>query len=332
MAAFFERKSPLQKLDAELARLRDRAKLLDRKRNQAQADLDQAIAKRREFMLEGDLDDTKAATRFQAEVDSAVSALAGFDGSITAQAALVATAEAKLRAEQEAAERKGAAETMAAQLLQIEEMLPAWLEFSRKFGAAFEAIAYWRPEAGQVSAYIRNAVSEIQNAMELTGSDLRRTVAGVRDGNGPIPRAPVAVAPPQLAPVEAVPMQQVFMMRAARYRNADGRQVALGQYRVSALPLPVAERALKTGAAVSIADPRRRELQGMKGMVDPDLSRCEALDDSPLVEPKSHVEPIQHSAFEQHPNVPAPYIKRVSVSPIEPMPMAAARTMPPEEE
>jgi hypothetical protein len=102
--------------------------------------------------------------------------------------------------------------------------------------------------------------------------------------------------PPALALVETVPMQQVFMMRAARYRNADGRQVACGAHRVYELPAPIAKRALELGAAIPVTDPRRRNLDGQSGMVEPDLARCMALDDSRLDGKKSDAPQIRSSS------------------------------------
>jgi hypothetical protein len=157
----------------------------------------------------------------------------------------------------------------------------------------------------------------------------------VRDGHGPIPRMPAAPAPVVIPGPQAPspPMQEIFMLRSARYRDDDGNQVPLGQYRKYRLPLRIAELALQANVACSNTDPRVRQLMGMSGMVDPDLPRCFAIDGSELEPAKKPIEPIlSTSAFFE----PSPYGNRepqtfiVPVSPIEPA-STSARMMPDEQ-
>ncbi len=185
----------MQQLENELAALRQRAKLLDTKRVVAKDDLDQAMAEREKFMLEGDLDDGKTRTRLQSAVDSAISALAGFDSSIGKQATLIAGTEAKLVNENLIADRKAASEVLAGQIMVVEELLPVWLQISRNLAAALENI-HWRFESTQMAGFIRNAASEIQNAAALSSADLHSSVARIRNGHQPIPSAPVPTSPP----------------------------------------------------------------------------------------------------------------------------------------
>jgi hypothetical protein len=69
--------------------------LLTGKRSAAQSTLDTALQARQTVLLGGDIDDSRAALAPQAKVDTATSALAGFDTVITAEAALIRDAEAK---------------------------------------------------------------------------------------------------------------------------------------------------------------------------------------------------------------------------------------------
>jgi hypothetical protein len=185
--ALFTKKTPMQKIEAELAALQARAGLLDTKRAAAQAGFDIATAARQEMLLAGDLDDAKLAAKLQVAVDGAASALAGYDTAITALAASIAEAEVKLAAERLAADRKAASEILAAQIALVDEMLGPWLQISRNLAAALEAI-HWHFESVQMAAFIRNATSEVQTAAAVTSRELHASVAGIVAGHMPIPR------------------------------------------------------------------------------------------------------------------------------------------------
>ena len=57
----------------------------------------------------------------------------------------------------------------------------------------------------------------------------------------------------------------VFMLRSANYRDETGRTRFGGQYEDATMPVPTAQRALRHGVAVSVADPRRAQLRGARG-------------------------------------------------------------------
>jgi hypothetical protein len=204
----------MQKLQAELAALNARSKLLTGKRAAAQSTLDDAVEARQKALLTGDLDDTKAAMALQAKVDIAISALAGFEAAITAQAALIADAETKLAAEQLDADRKAASDALAAQVAVVEGLLGPWLEASRDLASALEAI-HWRFESTQMAGFIRNAAGEVENAAAMTAGDLHHSIKAIRDGGQAIPRAPDAVAvvvpvPPIAVTPDPEPVKDVF--------------------------------------------------------------------------------------------------------------------------
>jgi hypothetical protein len=91
--AYFQRKNPMQKLEAELAKLNARARLLDDQRAACAAAFDRATEQRQRFMLEGDLEDTKTCAKLQAAVDTASSALLGFDDAIATLTSSIAVAD-----------------------------------------------------------------------------------------------------------------------------------------------------------------------------------------------------------------------------------------------
>jgi hypothetical protein len=185
----------MQKIQSELAALNARSKLLIGKRAAAQSTLDGAVEARQTLLLAGDLDDIKAALALQARVDSATSALAGFDIAITAQAGFIADAEAKLVVELQDADRKAASELLAAQVAVVEGLLGPWLRMSRDLASALEAI-HWRFESTQMGAFIRNNAGEVENAAAMTASDLKHSIVTICNGGQPIPRSSVATVVP----------------------------------------------------------------------------------------------------------------------------------------
>jgi hypothetical protein len=196
----------MQKIEIELAALNARNKLLTNKRSAARSILESAVEARQRMLLTGDIDDTKPALALQAKVDTATSALAGFDTAITAQAALIAAAETILEAERRDADRKAASEQLAAQVALVDELLGPWVKASRDLAAALDAI-HWRFESTQIGAFIRNAAGEIENAFAMTADDLNNSIKAIRDGHQNIPRAPATTVVTVPAPrgAESVP-------------------------------------------------------------------------------------------------------------------------------
>jgi hypothetical protein len=193
----------MQKLQGELATLNARNELLTGKRSAEQSTLDSAVEARQKMLLTGDIEDHKAALALQAKVDSATSALAGYDAAITAQGALISDAEAKLAAERQDADRKAASDVLAGQVAVIDELLGPWVKSSRDLATALDAI-HWRFESAQIGAFVRNAAGEVEGATAMTAGDLRNSIRAIRDGEQTIPRAPAAVVAPP-APVAAPP-------------------------------------------------------------------------------------------------------------------------------
>jgi hypothetical protein len=181
------------KLEAELSTLTARAKLLTNKRTTAQGMLDAALEARQKMLLTGDIEDTSATQACQAKIDTATSALAGFDAAIAALVDSVAVAEAKIAAEQLAADRKRASEQLALQTDLLEKQLGPWLALTRDLAASAALVGTVHFEADQIGGYLRNAASEIETAIHVSVNNLRGSVAAILAGHQPIPRAcPVA--------------------------------------------------------------------------------------------------------------------------------------------
>lgn len=333
MALTFLKRSPMQKLEDELASLRKRAAKLDSKRAAAKTDLDRAIAAREAHMLGGDLDDDRVGTKLQAAVDTALSTLAAFGEAITKQAALISDVEHKVAAERDRADRKVAAEALQAQITAIEEMLPAWLQITRNLAEGFEGTGHFRPECAQIAAFLRNAASEIQGAATVTFDDLHRWVTTVRDGNGPIPRAPAAPAPAKLAIVAPPqPTLAVFMLKSVKYVDANGAIVVCAKHRLHDLPQALGEMALANNMALPLSERQKiRDLEYNATPYAPDPATAAWLGTPAAAKPaapKSGVDPILSSHFE--PQRP-PQTVRISVEPTETV-RTGTRSQPPEEE
>jgi hypothetical protein len=308
--AFFVKKNPMEKLEAELKTLRARAGQLTAKRSTAQAALDRATAARQEFLLGGDIDDDKTSTKLQAAVDSATSSLAGFDTAIAALGASIADVEAKLTEARQAADRLAASEKLAAQILKIDETLPAWLQLTRSLAGAFESIS-WRAELAQMAHYIRNVASEIENAERLTFPDLHAAVGHIRDGRLPIPRDLEIFVPPPVSKPELV---QVFALFALAWTDHHGMQRQIGKWHDIELPRQAAERALRLKLACPMSDPRRKQFHGQAGGRHPEPNWINDLDretgpDIARSSEVSAVEVIRHSAFETPTVGPAQILK-----------------------
>jgi hypothetical protein len=89
-------------------------------------------------------------------------------------------------------------------------------------------------------------------------------VTAIRDGSAPIP-APKPAPDPVTVIEPPTPTMTVFMLRSANYRDHDGWKWFAGQYEDTMMPVPTAQRALRHGVAVSVADPRRAHLRGARG-------------------------------------------------------------------
>jgi hypothetical protein len=258
----FWKKSPDQ-LTTTLAQLRLRADALADKRAAAEAALAAATEARQSHRLDGDLTDEKLDAKLQANVDLCQSKLAGLDADLAALQAKIADTEQQLAAEHAAAERKAASEKLARDLDAVEKALPTFLEGGRRFVSALEGLRH-HFEATQMGAFTTNVMAQIETAAAFSLVELRGMVNAIANGYAPIPPKPQP-AEAVLAPEPAPPTMEVFMLKSAHYRDHDGRKRFAGQWQDATMPVATAQKALRLGAAVSTADPRRAQLRGTRG-------------------------------------------------------------------
>jgi hypothetical protein len=216
--------------------------------------------------------------------------LAGFNEAIEVLASQVAEAERVLGEEQKRIEHAAAGEKLAREIDVIEAKLTPWLAATRELAAAMEALGTLRFEAGAIGRYCANAAGEVEIAATVVVADLRHAVTAIREGREPIPQPPPSAAPVIVTPSKPE-TKTVFLMRNAKFHDAAGKLQLLRKFRDAELPLAFAVKAIASGAAVELGDPRRKELlNSASGHAEE--AWCESLDDG-----DTNREPIKHSAF-----------------------------------
>jgi hypothetical protein len=274
----------MDKIESVIASLTKRDDQLAAKRITAQNALGKAIKARQDALLSGDLDDQRALDKLQGMVDSATSALSGIDDALAMLAQQKAEAEAGLTAERDRAERMKVSEEINAAVSDIEKRVEPMLSGMRELGKALTAIDHLSFEVGQLGQYLSGVSGEAEVALAFVIPDVNRLADAVKNGTAAIPRRPKAAGPVPM-PEPVVPTMTVFMLRSARYRDCDGRKQFAGQYEDAMMPVPTAQRALRHGVAVSVADPRRAQLRGARGG-DFNPSAPDVLDLDAIEEPR----------------------------------------------
>ena len=244
------------------------------------------------FLLDGDDNDIKARDALQAKVDSAASLLAALEDAVKAQALRVSDAERAAADERTQAARKAASEALASDVANIEGQIAPWLAATRKLAVALAQYETFRFESGSIGKYLANAANEIELALSVTIPDLRGGIVAVAEGREKPPTPPAEVV--KFVAPKPPPTETLFFLRHAKYTDASGAVKCLGKMREHALPPPLAKKALSSGAAIPLTDPRVRTLKGNWGMIVPGPDQCEALDGTP----SGNAAPVIHSAFE----------------------------------
>jgi hypothetical protein len=313
MAPFFRKKSPMQKLEAELASLRARAETLSNRHAAADAAFVDAKSKLRRHHLEADLDaDEKAGAKLEAAVAACALTRDSFADAIGDVRKMIANIEQQIADERAAAHRKAASEELARNLDEIERALPDYLAVARRFADALEGVAHFHWETGEMVKFVRSGQAEVEIAAAMALQELRGMVTAIFDGAAPIPPRKPEPEQPVVA-VEPVPeTRTVFMMKTAKYRS-DGKTRYAGQYDDCSMPPAVAQKAIRCGAAVSITDERRRHLRGARGgdinVLAPDVVDLDAVEEAsvPYIGPDNPV--LRAANFREIDRGPAHTIK-----------------------
>ena len=266
----------MQKIETTIASLAKRAEQLAAKRAKAQEALEKAASARQQALLAGDLDDQRTLDKLQAAVDTAGSALTGIDGALAILAQQKAEADAQLTAERDCIERAAAADKLDSQVAAIEAALSPWLEQSRIFADALTEIAHAHFGADEMSKYVQSCMGQMETAANFHLGELKAMPQMIRDGRQAIPAEKWAPAP--VAVPEQPRTQTVFLLRSVKYKDAAGKTVYATGLEDCEMPIEIAQRALRSGAAVTPSNPKRRELKGAKGGTHGDPSALNVTD------------------------------------------------------
>jgi hypothetical protein len=164
-----------------------------------------------------------------------------------------------------------------------------------------ERAARFCPDARGLEAFATSSRVQVPPAVELVATVMRDYAAAVLRGEGPamLPKPEAVML--SLAPPKPVKIR-LFAMRPVKWTDAAGMQRFVHKYNDIDLSEQAAAFALRVGACVPIADPRRKQLHGTSpGHPEPnwcvDLDDAEATTIADITAPVTDLEPIKHSAF-----------------------------------
>jgi hypothetical protein len=142
-----------------------------------------------------------------------------------------------------------------------------------------------------MAQFVQNAAAQIELASNFVLAELKTMPERIKTGDAPMPREPVSE--PVMVVVPPPPTQTVWMLRTAKFRDHAGLVQFARQFDDAEMPMETAQRALHRGVAVSVSDPRRRDLRGARGgdPVDPRAPDIVDLDDDEATGP-AHIEPM----------------------------------------
>src|ERR1035437_9717745 len=132
------KRNHMDNITKELAALTARRDALLAKQSNAKIALDRALDARQLHLTDGDINDEQIALKKQAAVDTAASALAGFEIASSPMASRVADAAARLDKETQTAAASKASEKLAGQINILDNLHVKWLEITRQFMVALD--------------------------------------------------------------------------------------------------------------------------------------------------------------------------------------------------
>jgi len=280
----------MAKLQNGLEALRKRGAALSEKLAAAEAELTTATEARQRHLVEGDLEDIKAARALQDAVNAVASQVVGFEDALAAVNAQVSEIERKIEIEHTAAERIVAADALSRNLDAIEAALPDYLATAHRFAEAVEAVGHFHFESAQMAALTRNTQAQIEIAGAFALQEPRGIVEQIKTDAAPIPPKPEQPAP--VVVTEPAPeIRRMFAMRVVRWIDGQGVQRVGDQYTNVDLTPSAATRGLRCAAVVPLDDPRCNGLRGLHGGRHPNPQNALDLDDEAACRP-AHISPV----------------------------------------
>jgi hypothetical protein len=292
----FSKKTPLQELESEHARLNRQRDRLAGKAEAARSELDTATAAQLRLLTEAETDDAKAETAAQRRVDAATSALRAAEAALASISEQVSIAGRRADEERLSIEREAAADQIEKQTAVFEKTFETALAQLRTASQAAAELAHVTFEIDAIAKFAQAKGSELDVACSAAVHDLRNIAQSVRDGQRSIPGKP---APPPV-PLPAAAMQRVWTIKPIAWKQ-DGQIRKIDLNEQTDLPIALAKRAIALSAAVPVGDPRFGKNVGSwrrhYGFGGPTLEQCTMLDkeaETALAEEKSRPEEPHH--------------------------------------
>ncbi len=167
------------------------------------------------------------------------------------------------RARDDAADKKRRAETAAAIEKLAQDLTQAAAAFDTGSSQLAETCSRIAPivlDCYGLQAFAMNARAEVPAAVQMITGILKDRARSTLAGTAPaaLPKVETIPEPVQLPPPKT---ETVFFLRAAKWKDAEGKTRLIPKWSDAELPPAIAARALAVGAAVPVTDERRKKIR-----------------------------------------------------------------------
>jgi hypothetical protein len=239
--------------ERNLAALKKRKDTLQNELSNARAEAESAIAKRRAWLLTGDVSDSKARKQVDDAVINAQAHEAAVGDALDELNKKIAEAQQQIALERNKAERDKAC----AELSAIVNTLQAAIDAYTKAGAGLiDAIKPLASLPGVDPTFfdkMQGVVPEIAAAAAQLAGDVQAYSRRIASGLTPPPGAP-RVEPPKPAALPHIAKIDVLLLQDSRWQE-HGATMTGAKYSTAAVPVAIAERAIKAGLAHPLDSP-----------------------------------------------------------------------------
>jgi hypothetical protein len=272
----FTKRTPMNKLETDIAKMTTRRSLLNGKRDAARSALNDANAAQQKFMLEGDIENVESAKRLQAAIDTATSELAGFDTAIGTLDASIIEAEQALSAEERKAKAIADAQAVSAIAASIEAKVEPWLTATRAIATDLENLHGFCYTPAPLAAFFRRVASEAEFALRATLTDLNQAIPQVSAGT--MKGIIVPGAQPTRKAIVELPTTRLFTTKNVSWTDDAGDLKTAGKFNAVDLPVETAKRALASDACREIGSELWKAWGNTRPISNPPVAECEDLD------------------------------------------------------
>jgi hypothetical protein len=293
---------------------------LNMQRGAARAALEKARDALKQHLLSSDGGDQTTIAALKNQIVSERELITALDDAAETQTALVVAEENRLVDEETRKRRTAASEAILADVKNIESQLAPWLAATRALATSLKKYESFRTECSGIAEFLGKCATESEFALSMTIPDLRSAAQAVLQGTERPPVMPGVVV--KIPAAQAAPTtQRLFLTQHLAWHDSNGVKHRAPSMHDADLPLDLVAKARALGAAHDLKSDVRAKNHGSKTSAPPDWNHVKWLNDP---KGESNVEPIRHTAFETHPNVPPPYSLIVPTQPA----MESTRALP----